>query len=95
MFFYSPAMLMEGTWPQILRVGITATLGIVLLAGVVQAWFFGPVKLWQRLVMFVGAMFMIYGGIYTDVAGLAIGAALFMMQRKLHGSGAPQAAESG
>src|SRR5690554_7064124 len=39
MFFYSPAMLMEGSWPQILRVGVTATLGIVLLAGVVQAWF--------------------------------------------------------
>ena len=95
MFFYSPAMLMEGTWLEILRVGVTATLGIVLLAGTVQAWFFGPVKTWQRLVMFVGAMFMIYGGVYTDVAGLAIGATLFMMQRKLHGGGdSPQAATS-
>ncbi|MBB3192009.1 TRAP transporter permease [Halomonas cerina] len=87
MFFYSPAMLMEGSWMQILRVGVTATLGIVLLAATVQAWFFGPVKAWQRLVMLVGALCMIYGGIYTDVVGLAIGAVLFMMQRGRHGGG--------
>ncbi|MCH4565581.1 TRAP transporter fused permease subunit, partial [Halomonas sp. EGI 63088] len=61
MFYYSPAMLMEGSGMQILRVGVTATLGIVLLAATVQAWFFGPVKVWMRLVMLLGAMFMIYG----------------------------------
>ncbi|WP_280549775.1 TRAP transporter permease [Halomonas sp. 11-S5] len=85
MFFYSPAMLMEGSWMQILRVGVTATLGIVLLSATVQAWFFGPVKTWQRLVMLLGALFMIYGGIYSDIAGLAIGALMFMMQRGRHG----------
>ncbi|MGM0826527.1 MAG: TRAP transporter permease [Pseudomonadota bacterium] len=85
MFFYSPAMLMEGSPMQILRVGVTATLGIVLLSGMVQKWFFGPVNTLQRVVMLVGAMFMIYGGIYTDVLGLAIGAVLFVMQRKQHG----------
>ncbi|MDW7747583.1 TRAP transporter permease [Halomonas sp.] len=87
MFFYSPAMLMEGSWMQILRVGVTATLGIVLLAATVQAWFFGPVKAWQRLVMLLGALCMIYGGIYSDVAGLAIGALMFLMQRGRHGGG--------
>ena len=88
MFFYSPAMLMEGSAMQIARVAITASLGIILLAGVVQAWFFGPVKTWQRVIMVVGAMFMIYGGIYTDIAGLAIGVTIFLMQRKLYGSSA-------
>ncbi|PRY72937.1 TRAP transporter permease [Halomonas ventosae] len=87
MFFYSPAMLMEGSWMQILRVGVTATLGIVLLAATVQAWFFGPVKAWQRLVMLLGALCMIYGGIYSDIAGLAIGALMFLMQRGRHGGG--------
>ncbi|WFM71075.1 TRAP transporter fused permease subunit [Halomonas sp. CKK8] len=87
MFFYSPAMLMEGSALQILRVGVTATLGIVLLAATVQAWFFGPVKAWQRLVMLLGALCMIYGGIYSDIAGLAIGALMFLMQRGRHGGG--------
>ncbi|CBV41088.1 TRAP transporter permease [Halomonas elongata] len=81
MFFYSPAMLMEGSWMQILRVGATATLGIVLLSATVQAWFFGPVKAWQRIVMLIGALCMIYGGLMTDVAGLAIGIVLFLLQR--------------
>ncbi|MFG6139241.1 TRAP transporter permease [Halomonas sp. B23F22_10] len=94
MFFYSPAMLMEGSWLQILRVGVTATLGIVLLSATVQSWFFGPVKPWQRLVMLVGALCMIYGGIVTDVAGLAIGAALLLMQRGRHGGGTPRTAAS-
>ncbi|MGE6780834.1 TRAP transporter permease [Vreelandella titanicae] len=91
MFFYSPAMLMEGSPMQILRVGLTATLGIVLLSGMVQAWFFGPVNLVQRVVMLVGALFLIYGGIYTDIAGLAIGIVLFMMQRKVNGGGSKTA----
>ena len=94
MFFYSPAMLMEGSPMQILRVGLTATLGIVLLSGMVQKWFFGPVNLVQRVVMLVGALFLIYGGIYTDIAGLAIGIVLFMMQRKAHGGGS-KAAQAG
>lgn len=86
MFFYSPAMLMEGSWLQILRVGVTATLGIVLLSATVQAWFFGPVKAWQRLVMLIGALCMIYGGIYTDIIGLMIGVGLYAMQRTRNGA---------
>lgn len=82
MFFYSPAMLMEGSALQITRVAITASLGIFLLSAAVQAWFFGPVRLWQRGVMLIGALCLIYGGLATDFAGLAIGAALFLLQRR-------------
>lgn len=83
MFFYSPALLMEGSGWQILRVGVTASLGIVMLAAAVQAWFFGPVKLLPRLVLLVGAICMIYGGLYTDLAGLAAGIVIVLMQRRL------------
>ena len=83
MFFYSPAMLMEGSGLQILRVGVTATLGIVMLAAAVQAWFFGPIKTLVRLALLVGAMCMIYGGIYSDLAGLAVGIIIFLLQRRL------------
>jgi len=81
MFFYSPGILMEGSWMQILRVGVTATLGIVLLAASVQAWFFGHINGLIRLVLLAGAVCMIYGGLITDLAGIAIGAAVFLMQR--------------
>ncbi|SDG45195.1 TRAP transporter, 4TM/12TM fusion protein [Onishia taeanensis] len=81
MFFYSPGILMEGSWIQILRVGVTATLGIVLLAASVQAWFFGHINGLIRLVLLAGAICMIYGGMISDLAGIAIGGAIFLMQR--------------
>lgn len=37
MFFYSPALLMDGRWFEIFRVAITAGVGIYLLAAAVQA----------------------------------------------------------
>ncbi|MDR5906977.1 TRAP transporter permease [Franzmannia qiaohouensis] len=85
MFFYSPAILMEGSGMQILRVAVTATIGVVMLAAAVQAWYFGAVKAWQRLLLLGGAICMIYGGIYTDIAGLAVGAGLLLMQRSRSG----------
>ena len=87
MFFYSPALLLDGTAWQIVRVAITASLGVILLAAAVQGWMFGPAKLVIRLGMMAGALFLIYGGIYTDLAGLAIAALLFFVQRNMHGGG--------
>ncbi len=86
MFFYSPAILMEGSALQILRVGVTATIGIVMLSAAVQAWFFGPVKAWMRLALLASAIGMIYGGIYTDLLGLLVAVALYVLQRRLHDS---------
>lgn len=85
MFFYSPAMLMEGTPMQIARVAITASIGIFMLSATVQAWFFGSIKAWQRLVLLTGALFLIYGGVFSDLIGLGIGITMFILQRKLHG----------
>ncbi|WP_458526558.1 TRAP transporter permease [Onishia taeanensis] len=81
MFFYSPGILMEGSGMQILRVGVTATLGIVLLAASVQAWFFGHINGLIRLVLLAGAVCMIYGGLISDLAGITIGVAIFLLQR--------------
>ncbi|ABM61153.1 TRAP transporter permease [Halorhodospira halophila] len=80
MFFYSPAILGEGTWTEIARVGVTASVGIFLLAAAVQGWLFGHVPWLLRGVLLAGAISMIYGGIYSDLAGIALGAVLMAWQ---------------
>lgn len=81
MFFYSPALLMDGTWSQILRVAITAGIGIYLLASAVQGWFLnGVANLVQRGLLLAAALSMIAGGWMTDLAGLAVGALVFAWQ---------------
>ncbi|NBB83011.1 MAG: TRAP transporter fused permease subunit, partial [Alphaproteobacteria bacterium] len=41
MFFYNAALLMDGSWLEILRAGATATLGVFLLSSGVQGWALG------------------------------------------------------
>ncbi len=81
MFFYSPALLMDGTWTQILRVAITAGVGIYLLAAAVQGWFLnGIANLVQRVLLLGAALSMIAGGWMTDLVGLGIGGLVFVWQ---------------
>ncbi len=81
MFFYSPELLMQGTWGGILRVVITASVGIYLLAASVQGWFLnGSVNVVQRLMLLAAALSMIAGGWMTDLIGVGIGGLVFAWQ---------------
>ena len=82
MFFYSQAMLMQGTWLEILHVFLTASLGIYMLASAVQGWFFGRLGVLLRLVLLVAALSMISGGLISDLIGLLVGGTLFAYQRR-------------
>ncbi|MFN3501848.1 MAG: TRAP transporter permease [Allorhizobium sp.] len=82
MFFYSQAMLMQGTWLEILHVFVSASLGIYMLAAAVQGWFFGALGAPLRLVLLAGALSMISGGLISDVIGLVVGGSLFLYQRR-------------
>jgi TRAP transporter 4TM/12TM fusion protein len=83
MFFYSPALLMQGGWLEILRVFATATFGIYLLASAVQGWFLGPVGLALRAVLLLAGLAMIEGGLVTDALGLGLAAAVYFARRIL------------
>lgn len=81
MFFYSPALLMDGTGLEILRVAITAGVGIYLLAAAVQGWFLnGRVNPAQRAMLLAAALLMIAGGWMTDLLGVGIGVLVFTWQ---------------
>ncbi|RFA29280.1 C4-dicarboxylate ABC transporter permease [Alkalilimnicola ehrlichii] len=82
MFFYSPALLMDGSWLQIARVTATASIGIYLLAAAIQGWFFGRVPQPSRFLLLSAAVLMIAGGLVTDSVGMLLAAAVFAHQRR-------------
>lgn len=83
MFFYSPGLLMEGDWLTIGRNVATAMVGVWLLSGAVQGWFFGRMAVPLRLGLLAAALCMIAGGWATDLAGVGLGAAMWLLQTRV------------
>lgn len=72
MFVFSPGLAFQSeSYLLILRNFITATVGIVCLAGAIQGYMITNANLVIRAVLFVGALLLIDGGWVTDIAGLA------------------------
>jgi TRAP-type uncharacterized transport system fused permease subunit len=82
MFFYSPALLMQGSWTEIALPVVSALIGIYLLSGAVIGYLFdADLGLPIRVVAFASALFMITGGLLTDAIGLSLATAVFLFQR--------------
>ena len=82
MFFYSSSLLLQGPWLEIGLAFVTATVGVYLLSSAVQGWFVGARAAWFiRAALIVAALFMIKGGLVTDVIGVALTAAVYFAQR--------------
>lgn len=72
MLIYEPALLMIGTWPQIIQAFFTASLGILLFAGGLHGYFVTAANAWQRAVLIVAGLMLIDPGLITDIIGLAL-----------------------
>ncbi|MFN4157149.1 MAG: TRAP transporter permease [Gemmobacter sp.] len=83
MFFASPAMLMQGEWPEIAHVFISAAFGIFLLSSAVQGWFFGQLHIGFRALLVAAALSMISQGWLTDAIGVGVAVMIWALQRKL------------
>lgn len=83
MFFYNGAILMDGTWIEVIRAAVTAIFGVFLLSSGVQGWFAGGRVAWfMRVGLILAALCMISGGLITDAIGIALTVALFVVQRQ-------------
>ncbi|ETX13907.1 C4-dicarboxylate ABC transporter permease [Roseivivax halodurans JCM 10272] len=82
MFFYNAAILMDGTWVEIIRAGITSIIGVYLLSGGVQGWFIlGRAGYVTRVLLVLAALSLIEGGVLSDLLGLVFVAAAYAMHR--------------
>ncbi|WP_298819008.1 TRAP transporter permease [uncultured Roseibium sp.] len=81
MFFYSPGLLMEASWIEIIRNAITAIIGVYFLSGAVQGYLMSPLAPIWRILLLGAALCMISGDWRTDVIGIVLGAALWLKSR--------------
>ncbi|OIQ32606.1 MAG: C4-dicarboxylate ABC transporter permease [Alphaproteobacteria bacterium MedPE-SWcel] len=82
MFFYSPAMLLQGSWFEIIHIAISAVIGVYLLSCAVQGWLVRAANPVVRVGLLVAGLAMIAGGWTTDAIGVALFALIFMFQKK-------------
>ena len=87
MFFYNSAILMDGTWFEIVRALITAVVGVFLLSSGVQGWFMGNRAVWYlRTALILAALLMIEGGLVSDLLGVGTAVLVFLVQRMVNPS---------
>jgi TRAP-type uncharacterized transport system fused permease subunit len=80
MFFFSPVLLMQGSWPEIVQAGITASIGVWFLAAGTEGWARGLLSLPLRVAMVIAALLCIHPGTATDVIGLVLGGLIYAWQ---------------
>ncbi|UQG61207.1 TRAP transporter permease [Marinobacter sp. M3C] len=83
MFFYNGALLMNAEWFEIARSLVTALFGVYILSGGVLGWFADVSASWiTRILLITAALLMIEGGWITDLTGIGMAVAAYIIQRK-------------
>jgi TRAP-type uncharacterized transport system fused permease subunit len=77
MFVYEPMLLLivadwSAQWAYVVWSVITASVGVVCLAGSLFGWLFGYAATWHRVLLFVAALCLIKPGLITDSIGLGL-----------------------
>lgn len=84
MFVFAPALLLIGDMATVSLAVVTATIGVVCLAGGLhQHFFLGPARWWERVLLIIAALVLIKPGVISDLAGLILIALTLASQRWL------------
>ncbi len=71
-FVYSPALLFQGTWAEVIQVAVTGTVGVIALAAGLEGQFLRPATWLERGLFIAAAFLLIDPGFATDIAGLIL-----------------------
>ena len=80
MFVYDPALLMIGTWPEIVWRFVLSCAGIGLLAAGLHGYLIRWMPMWERAVAIVAAILLVVPAFWADLAGWLGGAVLVAFQ---------------
>jgi len=72
MFFWGPALLLQGTWIEILYTVIIALVGVFSIASGIVGFLRIRLNMIIRAILFIAGCLMMYQGILTDIIGMTI-----------------------
>ena len=81
-FVNNPELLLVGG-TMLSRVGsaLSAFIGVLVLAAALQNYLLKPMNVVQRLLMFAGAVLLIFPGLKTDLMGVVLAGAVYLWQK--------------
>jgi TRAP transporter 4TM/12TM fusion protein len=82
MFVYNNALLLVGSFWQIVHVCVTAFFGVLALACAAQNYLGGRLPFMLRAVMFFGGACLIFPGFKSDLAGLVVVGLMFAIRTR-------------
>lgn len=93
MFVYGPSLLLIGDASTIALTIVSATIGVMCLAGGLHSYFFfGATRIWERAMLIGAAFALIKPGIMTDLIGAGLIAATVVSQLMISRPATPAAA---
>jgi len=84
-FVYQPVMLMYGTVMEILLCVVTSLAGCWSLAAMIEGWFSTGLNVLERGMLGLGWLLLMIPGLATDVAGIAVVLAGYILQKRRAG----------
>lgn len=72
MCVYSAALMLQAPWLESITAAVTASIGVVCLAGGLHGFFIRMATWWERLLLLAAAMVLITPGLITDLIGVGL-----------------------
>ncbi|MEL7565805.1 MAG: TRAP transporter permease [Dehalobacterium sp.] len=82
MFIYGPALLLQDSLVNIIIASISALLGVAMFASGLEGWLLTNSKVYERIILIIGSISLIFQGIYTDLIGIGCLIAVILLQQQ-------------
>ena len=81
---YSPMLMFAGKFSalELTEAIVTAVIGVIALSAALENWMFRECKLWERAILFVGALMLMIPGVVTDIVGGVAVAVVYFSQKR-------------
>jgi len=83
MFFWGPALLLQGSWWEILYTVITALVGVFSIASGIVGFLRIKLSMVIRAILFIAGCLMMYQGILTDIIGMTILTFIYIINNRI------------